>query len=131
MARYRPGSRPRPIHRLADACGSRSTTSTRIPRSARTAATLIVVVVFPLPPLFVHHGDGAHVASPLAQHRISGTPSHKLINAERILPTQSAARIMNVKYVKDISFTRPSSGSRTSLALAPLLVRRARPHRPY
>src|ERR1700679_1944444 len=42
--------RPRPL--VALACGSRSTSSTRAPRSARQAARLTEVVVFPTPPFW-------------------------------------------------------------------------------
>src|ERR1700761_5324171 len=42
--------RPRPL--VALACGSRSTSSTRAPRSARHAERLTDVVVFPTPPFW-------------------------------------------------------------------------------
>src|SRR5450759_5166678 len=45
-------SRP-PSHLVADPWGSRSTTRTRRPRSAKAEARLTVVVVFPLPPLLL------------------------------------------------------------------------------
>src|SRR5665647_2504233 len=45
-------SRP-PSHSVADPWGSRSTTMTRRPRSAKAEARLTVVVVLPLPPLLL------------------------------------------------------------------------------
>ena len=44
---------PPPSHSVADPWGSRSTTRTRRPRSAKAAARLTVVVVLPLPPLLL------------------------------------------------------------------------------
>src|SRR5205823_2676314 len=75
IARYRPGSRPRPIHRLAEACGSTSTTRTLSPRSARTAARLIVVVVFPLPPFSFMTATVRTLPSPLPRTQSGATPS--------------------------------------------------------
>ena len=53
----RPGTTPLSTYDLlhgatleALACGSKSTSSTRVPASARQAATLIAVVVLPTPP---------------------------------------------------------------------------------
>ena len=100
MARYRPGSRPRPIHRLADACGLRSTTSTRIPRSARTAARLIVVVVFPLPPFSFITATVRTLPAPLPSTESAELHPNKF-DKRRTHPTHSKRRAHHEREIRE------------------------------